>query len=45
MVNINIEIPEDLHKKIKMKAVEKYTTIRELIINILEEDNKKNRIQ
>jgi hypothetical protein len=41
MVNINIKIPEDLHKKIKMKAVEKDMTIRDLIIKILEDSDKK----
>jgi predicted HicB family RNase H-like nuclease len=41
MVNINIEIPDELHKKLKLEAVKKDKTLKELIINILEEEIKK----
>jgi len=37
MVNINIAIPDELHKKIKLEAVKKETTLKELIIKYLEE--------
>ena len=40
MTNINIEIPDELHKKIKLEAVLKDTTIKELIIRTLEEKTK-----
>ena len=40
MTNINIEIPEDLHKKIKIEAVKKDSTIKDLIIKTLEEKTK-----
>jgi len=36
MVNINIEVPEDIHKKIKLKAVIKDSTIKDHIIKVLE---------
>ena len=40
MVNINIQIPDELHKKIKLDAVKKDTSIKEYIINILEEKSR-----
>jgi len=40
MVNINIEIPDELHKKIKLDAVKKDTSIKEYIIKIFEESVK-----
>jgi len=40
MVNINIAIPEDLHKKLKLASVMKNTTLKELIIQILEEKTR-----
>ena len=33
--NINIELPEKLHKDLKLKAVENGTTMKDLIIDIL----------
>lgn len=36
MVNINIELPDELHKKIKLEAVKKDTTIKQVIVKILE---------
>jgi len=38
MVNINIQIPDDLHKKIKLSAVKEDMSIKDYIIKIL--DNK-----
>ena len=38
MVNINIHIPDELHKKIKLEAVRKETTIKKIIIETLETD-------
>ena len=40
MANINIQIPDDLHKKIKLNAVKKDTSIKEYIIKILEKETK-----
>ncbi len=37
MTNINIEIPGDLHKKIKLASVKQDTTIKQLIIETLKE--------
>jgi predicted HicB family RNase H-like nuclease len=37
MANINIEIPDDLHKELKINAAEKDSTLKELIIAILEQ--------
>ena len=37
MTNINIEIPDELHKKIKLNAVKEDTSIKEYIIQILQE--------
>jgi predicted HicB family RNase H-like nuclease len=43
MVNINIEIPEDIHKKIKILSAAEGISLKELIIQALEEsiDEKK----
>jgi hypothetical protein len=38
MVNVNIEIPDDLHKKLKITAVMSETTIKQLVIDILKEE-------
>ena len=38
MVNINIEIPDELHKKIKLKSVMEDCTIKDYIINNLEKE-------
>ena len=40
MVNVNIEIPDDLHKELKVDAARKDTTLKELIITILEKKCK-----
>lgn len=38
MTNININIPDDLHKKAKQKALDKDITLKELIINSIEKE-------
>lgn len=40
MANINIEIPDDLHKELKVDAARKDTTLKELITFILEKKCK-----
>jgi len=35
MPNINLEIPEDVHKQLKLKAVIEEKTLKEVIINAL----------
>jgi hypothetical protein len=37
MVNVNIEIPDDLHKELKLAAVLDETTIKQLVIDILKD--------
>ena len=39
MVNINIELPDELHKEIKVLSAINETTIKEFIIKALEENN------
>jgi len=41
MVNINIEIPDDLHKQIKLASVMKDVTIKQYIIDALDKRIKK----
>lgn len=36
MVNINIEIPEELHKKIKLASIVQDITLKDYIIRVLE---------
>lgn len=38
MTNINIQIPDELHKNIKMESIKKETTIKELIIDMLKKE-------
>jgi hypothetical protein len=40
-VNINIQLPDELHKKLKTLAVMKDTTLKEIIIKQLEKRAKK----
>jgi len=40
MPNINIIIPDDLHKGLKMEAVKKESTLKELIVKMLEQSAK-----
>jgi hypothetical protein len=35
MVNVNIEIPDELHKKLKLAAVLEDTTIKSIVIEVL----------
>lgn len=41
MVNVNIEIPDDLHKQLKLTAVLEETSIKQLVIDILAEEGKR----
>jgi len=43
MVNINIEIPEELHKKLKFSSAVKDQTLKDYIINILDEKSKETK--
>ena len=38
MVNINIEVPDDIHKRIKILAAMQGIAIKEFIVNTLEEN-------
>ena len=40
MVNINIEISEDLHKKLKLSSIMKDETLKEHVIKILDNKSK-----
>lgn len=40
MVNINIEISEELHKKIKLASIMKDLTLKDYIINVLDRKSK-----
>lgn len=40
MPNINIQIPDELHKKIKIEAVKQETTIKDLVIKALREKSR-----
>jgi len=33
--NINIEIPEEIHKKLKVKAIKNDITLKQLVIDLL----------
>ncbi|MEM3374202.1 MAG: hypothetical protein QXE31_03185 [Candidatus Woesearchaeota archaeon] len=41
MTNINIEIPDELHKKLKIQCAIEEKTLKEYIVNVLEEKVKK----
>ena len=43
MVNINIEIPDDVHKKAKLKSVLNNITLKEFIIQSIEESLRNSR--
>ena len=43
MVNVNIEVPEDVHKKVKILAASKGISLKELIIQALEERDGKGK--
>jgi len=40
MVNINIEVPDEIHKKIKILSAMQEIPIKELIVKALEENIK-----
>ncbi len=40
MANINIQIPDDLHKKLKVEAIQEDTTLKELIIKKISKNSK-----
>lgn len=40
MVNVNIEIPDELHKRLKLAAVLDETSIKQLVIDILKESSE-----
>jgi predicted HicB family RNase H-like nuclease len=40
VVNVNIEIPDDLHRQLKLAAVLDETTIKQLVTDILAEEAK-----
>jgi len=37
VVNLNITLPDELHKSLKIKALQKDTTLKDLIVELLEE--------
>ena len=39
MVNVNIEIPDDTHKRLKLAAVMEDTTIKQLVIDCLAQEH------
>lgn len=43
MVNINIQIPDDLHKKAKIKCAVDEVTLKEFIIDAIEDKLKKKK--
>jgi len=43
MVNINIEIPDELHKRLKLSSVMNETTLKETIIAALDDQIKRER--
>ena len=40
MVNVNIEVPDDLHKRLKLTAAEEETTLKELFTQLLSDDGQ-----
>jgi len=40
MVNINIEIPEELHKKIKLDSIKQDMTLKDYVVKVLEKKAK-----
>jgi predicted HicB family RNase H-like nuclease len=43
MSNINIEIPDDLHKKLKLEAVKEEISLKNLIIDSLQNNLGKKK--
>lgn len=44
-MKMTVHIPDNLHKKLKMRAVEDGTTIKDLIIDLLESEYGKSKDQ
>ncbi len=44
-MKMTVDIPNDLHKKLKIKAVEDGTTIKDLVIDLLEGEFGKSKDQ
>lgn len=45
MVNINIAIPDELHKKLKVDAAIKGVTLKELVIQVIDSQAKQFKIK
>lgn len=41
MVNVNIQIPDDLHKQLKLRSVLQNQALKELVVEILETNLKR----
>jgi len=44
-MKMTVHIPDDLHKKLKLRAVEDGTTIKDLVIDLLEDEFGKSKNQ
>jgi hypothetical protein len=40
MANINLPIPEDMHKQLKLQAIKENITLKDYIIQILDEASR-----
>lgn len=38
MTRVNIQLPEELHQKLRIQAIQQETTIKEFVINLLEKE-------
>ena len=45
MANINIEIPDDIYKKVKLAAITKDKTVKAFIIEQLEQKMQKTKVR
>jgi len=45
VVNINVPISEELHKKIKLKALMEDKTLKEFILDSIKEETAKNNLK
>ena len=43
MVNLNILLPDGLHQKLKLKAVKENKTLKELVVELLEDAVKNEK--
>ena len=43
MANINIEVPDDVYKKVKLDAIMKDKTVKELIIEKIDEAMRRRK--